>query len=341
MTITHATQTNRSLRKLFNCFDEKILPYLSDGILLAISGGPDSRALLESMALWPNLLLNNVVVCTVDHGLRAESKEESRLVKMRAVRLGFKAFLENIIPNKNNEAFLREKRYQILCDLAKENNIKSIVTAHHRDDNAEGFLLAVAGLGGGYLGEGMPSLGHMNGLNLLRPFLSLSKADLMLPLALLDKTDYAHDSLDEDRAGQRAYVRHEILPHLNNLSLNLKERLAFFSENQRVKNEAIQKKALELITWNSNSELQIDLSKDSSKGLIEQAIREAIKKCSKNRDLRSSNRTLYRLLDNIWNTKGLDRKTNLFKVNDLKEKVYLFSGAKVIAQRNFLIIKRV
>lgn len=343
MSITHQTQTQRALRRLWQAFDEILKPFLQDGLLLAVSGGPDSRALLEAIALWPERLSGKIILATIDHGMRKESFCESKLVAMRAKRLGFNSICEHIYPiNFLGEAELRKRRYEMLCSIAKEHNLASLVTAHHKDDNVEGFLLALAGLGGGSMGEGMVAVGKMNEIRLLRPFLSLSKAELMLPLTLLDQTNYAHDSLDEARIGQRAFIRHEILPFLSQLSPNIRERLDIFSKDSLNKNSAIKKMALNLISYSSDEgEVRVRYDDNPAKAIMGEAIKLALKFLCPDKDLRSNKKTLEDLLTKITPQAALDHKVNLFKVNQLKGKVYLFSGAQLTVEENFLILKRV
>ncbi len=340
MSTYHHTQTQRALRKLWRGFDEVLWPFVSEGLLLAISGGPDSRALLEAIALWPERARGKIVVASIDHGLRKESFYEARLVALRAKRLGFTSIYEHIYPlSFGNEADLRKRRYEMLASIAKREKLASLVTAHHKDDNAEGFLLALAGLGGGLMGEGMEVVGAMNGLRLLRPFLKLNKAELLLPLSLLSITDYAHDSLDEACAGKRAFVRNKILPFLSYLSPNIKQRLDAFAQNSLNKNALIKYLALDLISYPYEGEARIKYSPQIA--LMEEAIRLALKTICPEKDLRSGKKTLDELLAKIIPKEGLDHKINLFKLNELKGKVYLFSGAQIAIEKDFLILKRV
>lgn len=117
----YITQKRRVDQKLWNTLDEHLLTFVEHGVMLAVSGGPDSRALLEAVASWPRRHRGRFLVVAIDHGVRKESSEEARLVTLRAKRLGFDA---EVVPLRDvtsySEADLRKKRYEIFSALALE-----------------------------------------------------------------------------------------------------------------------------------------------------------------------------------------------------------------------------
>jgi hypothetical protein len=90
-----ATRTRRALQILWSKLDQFLAPHVSNGVLIAVSGGPDSRALLESLALWPKRNLGRLHIATIDHGMRSESAREVKLLALRAQRLGFSVHEES------------------------------------------------------------------------------------------------------------------------------------------------------------------------------------------------------------------------------------------------------
>src|SRR5690606_16138329 len=89
------TERRRLLQPLWNALDVGVAPALPRGVLLAISGGPDSRALMEAVARWPRRFdprsgeVARIEVASVDHGARPEAQVEVEAVCGRARALGF------------------------------------------------------------------------------------------------------------------------------------------------------------------------------------------------------------------------------------------------------------
>jgi tRNA(Ile)-lysidine synthase len=119
---------------------------------IAVSGGPDSTALLLLAAA---ALPGRVAAATVDHGLRAESADEAVFVNDLCGMLGVEhAVLPVKVDPGNVQAQARNARYAALVTWAQGNEIAALATAHHADDQAETLLLrlnrasGVAGLAG-------------------------------------------------------------------------------------------------------------------------------------------------------------------------------------------------
>jgi tRNA(Ile)-lysidine synthase len=151
-------------------------------VLLAVSGGPDSMALMALAAVWSKEVRARVFVATVDHGLRAEAAQEAALVAQVATDLGFPcAILRWLAPKPLSgvQAAARDARYALLCNHARKIGARSLVTAHHADDQAETVLMRlVAGSGVGGL-AGMRPMTERDGLLHVRPFLGVEKHRLV------------------------------------------------------------------------------------------------------------------------------------------------------------------
>ena len=151
-------------------------------LLLAVSGGPDSLALMLLAARWSLRDKIKTVVATVDHGLRAASHEEALSVASEAQALGFEHRLllwTGEKPSTRLQERAREARYALLADCAAEIDPRcAIVTAHHADDQAETILFRLC-RGSGVAGlAGMAAVSTFNGARLLRPLLDTPKAAL-------------------------------------------------------------------------------------------------------------------------------------------------------------------
>ena len=156
---------------------------LRRAVLLAVSGGPDSTALLflaageAKRAGGPPLF-----AATVDHELRPESAGEAAEVGALAAKLGVAhATLkwEGVKPATRLQERAREARYALLIEHAKEIGAEAIVTAHHLDDQAETVLMRLA-RGSGVAGlAGIPAESERGGMKILRPLLDVTKAELI------------------------------------------------------------------------------------------------------------------------------------------------------------------
>lgn len=124
-----------------------------DRIGLAVSGGPDSVALLLLAAA---AFLGRVEAATVDHGLRPASGKEARFVRDLCAARGIPHFILtlDVLPEGNVSAKAREARYAALNDWADAQSIDWLLTAHHADDQLETVIMrlnrgaGVAGLSG-------------------------------------------------------------------------------------------------------------------------------------------------------------------------------------------------
>ena len=179
---------------------------------LAVSGGPDSLALL---ALAHAALPGKFAVATVDHGLRAGSVAEAAMVAGLCEGLGVAHRTLTVeVPRAGNlSAAARTARYAALGEWAAELGLTAIVTAHHADDQAETLLLRLnrgAGLGGLAAMRPrapLPGLGLGNpAIALLRPLLGWRKAELEAVVAAAGWTP-ADDPSNRDPRFDRARLR--------------------------------------------------------------------------------------------------------------------------------------
>lgn len=346
--VDRTTKTRRTLQALWSKLDQFLAPFLSEGIVVAVSGGPDSRALLESLARWSHRRKGPLFIATFDHGMRVEAREEARLVYLRAKRLGFDAVYENFYCSGFlGEQELRARRYRALREICLKHNLRSICTAHHLEDNAEGFVMALFGVGGGSLGAAMAEVGNFQDLRLIRPFLSLKKDDLRRALTMLGQCDFATDSMDEGRIGQRAFIRHEIMPLLKSHQANVVERLDYFAKNQAWQRQSLAEIARGIIEWQDNGAV-IQVEK-SDRAVVDEALCQALKELSGEKDLRQTRPTREKIVEHFFGVSlyaqhenlGLDRPVKRIIVNHLKTKEYSLPGATIKTIGTKIAIRRV
>jgi tRNA(Ile)-lysidine synthase len=145
---------------------------------LAVSGGPDSLALMLLAAQWAAGMPDGprLFVYTVDHGLRPEAAEEAAMVVREAGELGLPARLlrwEGAKPATGVQAAARAARYRLLAAAMQADDVAIIATAHHLGDQAETVLMRLAH-GSGIEGlRGMDGLTTIEGCTVWRPLLGV------------------------------------------------------------------------------------------------------------------------------------------------------------------------
>ena len=191
----------------------RALGHVPTGILgLAVSGGPDSMAML---ALAHDALPGRVTVATVNHGLRAEAADEADLVARRCAELGVPhATLrpDAAITGASMQARAREVRYRLLARWATASKVEAVGTAHHADDQAETFLMR-AGRGSGLSGlAGVRARAVIDGVIVVRPLLDWRRAELRA-IARRRETPFVDDPTNVDGRYDRARVRRLLDEH--------------------------------------------------------------------------------------------------------------------------------
>ena len=201
----HSAISIQDAKRLF--VDWKAAPAL----VLAVSGGPDSIALMWLAARWRRGLVRGprLLAVTVDHGLRAESAAEARNVKRlaRSLELPHRTVRwTGVKPKTGVPAAARAARYRLLAQAARANGATHILTAHTRDDQAETLLMRMM-RGSGIAGlAAMARQSEREGLLLARPFLQIAKSQLVATLEKA-KVSFAEDPTNRDLNFTRPRLR--------------------------------------------------------------------------------------------------------------------------------------
>jgi len=187
------------------------------GVVAAVSGGPDSTALMHALARWASAAGRPpVVVATVDHGLRPGSAEEAASVEAAAAALGLShrtLTWEGPKPRTRVQERARVERYRRLAALAGETGASHIATGHTLDDQAETVVMRlIAGSGVAGL-AGMRTSTICEGVLLVRPFLALPKARLV-ELCRAEGWAFLQDPSNADPRFGRARLRAGLMPLL-------------------------------------------------------------------------------------------------------------------------------
>jgi tRNA(Ile)-lysidine synthase len=189
---------------------ESALMALPDALLVGVSGGVDSMALLWALVS----VGRKPVVLHFDHGWRKESGSDAAFVKDEARRLGLKYVVGKMRKSGkgHREADARVARYAFFAKAARKLGTPHLVLAHHADDQVETFLMQLL-RGSGSSGRGMEGVTSRGGLVLHRPWLGVWKKDIVA-YARAHQLKWREDVTNTDTRHRRNLIRRRIMPYL-------------------------------------------------------------------------------------------------------------------------------
>lgn len=189
-------------------------PLIDDGdrVLVAVSGGPDSMALLDALRRVPRKV--ELVAAHFDHRLRDDGDREVVTAYCREHNVECRTGAADVrgwsrARRLSLEAGARHLRYRFLDETADAVDADKIATAHTRDDNVETVLMRVL-RGSGI--RGLAGIPRRRG-RIVRPFLEV-KRDWTLGYCRANGVPFVEDPSNRDTRFERNYVRHELLPRL-------------------------------------------------------------------------------------------------------------------------------
>lgn len=166
---------------LFSQFESMMTPWEGDrSLAVAVSGGADSMALLALTHDWCQRHNLSLWGLTVDHHLRPESTQEAQHVKQWATSLGIPHVILDWVPpsEKVTQDQARKARFALMIEWCNKNKIPLLLTAHHKEDQAETILMRLL-KGSGMRGlRGISASRQQGGITIGRPLLDVSKHEL-------------------------------------------------------------------------------------------------------------------------------------------------------------------
>lgn len=192
--------------------------YPQTPLVIAYSGGVDSQVLLHAVATLKhaNKLPSRITVCHVNHGLSNSANLWQEFAQNECLKLNltFEACKVSIETKAQQslEAIARDARYKALHSIYKEQSL--IITGHHRDDQAETFLLALK-RGSGLKGLSAMAIETIQGKDIvIRPLLNVSREEIVIT-AKEKKLNWIEDESNTDTRFDRNFIRQSIMPLLN------------------------------------------------------------------------------------------------------------------------------
>jgi len=217
-----AYNKNQISKKITRVVEQTIIAYEmfqpNDSVLVGVSGGPDSVALLHLLLTLAPKFSINLGVAHLNHCLRKkDSERDAKFVTLLAKNIGLPMHIDKedvrIYQHRYKlslEEAARHVRYAFYNNIAKKNNYNKIAIGHHSDDNAE-LILMYLFRGSGPLGiSGMPPVRDKK---IVRPLIKLTKSELISYLNN-NSIKYVSDKTNKDIKHFRNKIRHELIPLL-------------------------------------------------------------------------------------------------------------------------------
>ncbi len=211
----------------------------NESIVLAVSGGPDSIAMLEIIndILRKNIKNTyNIIVAHLNHSLRGqESDQDAYFVLDHCQKLGLNCIIKKLDINETAkqtgqsiETAARNARYDFLTGICREHNCRYLATAHHADDNAETILhRIIRGTGINGLAGIQPKrfADNNNAVTIIRPLLGLTRSRIEKYLVAQNVTS-RYDSSNDSNDYTRNNLRNRLIPEIeNSFNPNFKQAL--------------------------------------------------------------------------------------------------------------------
>jgi len=296
-------QDFKDLSNIFVNFKNKLDLLNKKSYVVAVSGGPDSLALVALTQFYKLHKKTKFEYLLVDHNIRKNSHKEAKKVKnlLKKKKINLKILVNKKKITKNIQAEARIARYDIISNYCKQNRIQTILTAHNLEDQVETFFIRLS------RGSGLKGLSSMKELskiatkvNLFRPLLDVKKL-FLIQISKKIFGNFIKDPSNKNEKFLRTKIRNlkkplessgikyeQIFKSIQNLSLS---RLTLQKYLNRTFDELIKKKGREI---SINIKKYIKLNNEIKIAVIN----ESIKKLKKNYyDLRS--KKVRNLINNI------------------------------------------
>ena len=260
------------IKKVLKTIEKYKLLDNKDRVVVALSGGPDSTALLAALAQISKELDFSIIVAHYNHGLRGTSSDEDEKYSQELAekfgltfvsgKMDFKLRQKGVSP----EDFYRQQRYQFLNKVAEDYNAQKIALGHNIQDQAETVLLNL--LRGSGL-EGLRGILPIREGKFIRPLIEVSRSEIIDFLCVAG-ISYCQDSSNESKIYLRNKIRSELIPYLKEkFNPKIVENLAQMAEILRQDDDYIGNSVKEAMksTYIQNQSNRISLNIEYVKGL--------------------------------------------------------------------------
>ena len=268
------------------------LPLKNERIIVGVSGGADSVALLLAIdeLIRGRKLDLELIVSHINHQLRKTSGDDARWVKNLARELGLEVVISRVnlsLRRGNLEQAARRVRYEALAKLAQKRRTQFVLTAHTQDDQVETILFNLLRGSGA---EGLTGMGPIRRLNenretvLVRPFLSWVRRADTERYCRDRNIDFRRDEMNEDETFTRVRIRRQLLPLMETFNPKINEAITRTGELLKDDSEALNRAAgrlleLSLAEPGRRNQVRTDLLAVALPALRHRALRLWLERC--------------------------------------------------------------
>lgn len=219
-------------------------------VIVGVSGGADSMALVSILHRLKDDLGVDLVVAHLNHNLRGEESDaDAALVKRAAADTGLTLFSKKVdsgeIANQglSLEDAARKARYAFFYQLLDDLQADKIALGHQFHDQAETVMLNLLRGAGS---RGLRGIVPMRDQVLVRPLLNITREEI---LAYLDheKIQYREDRSNRSEVFLRNRVRHDLLPYMKKYNPRIEERLHDLAETMRTENDFLEEETVAIL----------------------------------------------------------------------------------------------
>ncbi|KPN82930.1 tRNA(Ile)-lysidine synthase [Apilactobacillus kunkeei] len=252
-------EQNMTQQKFNRLIERKDWFNQSDSVVVAVSAGVDSMALLNLMMNLPNNNRPEIIVAHVNHHLRAQSTEEEQYIRdfcqSRNVKIEVGNWEEQFHPSNGIEMAARKYRYDFFSRVMKNTNSRILLTAHHANDQAETVLMRL--IRGSFVKDlvGIKESRKFHDGRLIRPLLGFSKKELTHYMQTLSIKWYEDDT-NQKLDVTRNRIRHRLIPFIEEENRRGIEHVNDFSRQldlMKKQNDFFMERIAEDISVDSNS----------------------------------------------------------------------------------------
>lgn len=214
-------------------FKANHLPLAAKTLVVAVSGGPDSLALLDLLYQIKEQYRFRLLAAHLDHQLRLDSFKEEKVISAycqnKSIELISEKWPKSLQPIVGVEAAARKYRYDFLVKIMRNYQGDYLLTAHHMDDLLENILLKFIRSGNPSEMNSLKAVSKMQGMTLLRPLLNIQKADL-LKYDKRNHIPYVIDQTNNEDDTLRNKLRHHVIPLLKKENKQIGQNALRFSK---------------------------------------------------------------------------------------------------------------
>lgn len=321
------TKREQGIAKLRNYIREKNLFSAEAKLLLGVSGGSDSIALLYLFSLLRSEIDITLLAVHINHQLRGEESDaDAVLVRDICQKLGVPLIVRKINLTDKSENQARQKRFEAFQQVLDAYQFDYIVTGHHSNDQTETMLLNL------FRGAGLSGLAGLRPCSgkVLHPLLCFSKKELQ-DLLVEAQIPWREDSSNQELSYRRNWIRHKLLPLLEQeinpqISTSLGTQAEIFADAEDMIFKRMKSLLKKVVLEQDNQKVILSLSALKHFSKLEQyyIIREVIAEISgSRRDFFAHN---FENIINLYSAEG-------------SKKVSLNNGIEAVKEYDKLIIK--